>query len=267
MQAKILALYAAAQAAAVLVPSDQDVTTISDSGIIYKRDVTNVLNERTVCNADNCLRNLRDQRYSSSASNFCSTFIQSTVINTFYAVTTDKKTVMATPPVIIVTDVQVVNAAAITGTDTVTASACSCFIATPAPAIQQSLTLTTPIETQISTDILPTPTTIITQTSTITSNVAATETAYAGVRYGHRGCSVGTNGPNIESTTNYPTLQLCKARCMQVPECTAFQFTTYNPASPYCNLARVDANSWWYLYSAGNAICDSARLYDRNCAI
>lgn len=111
MQAKLLALFVAS-AAAVAVPSDSGSYIDEEHGIewlsgVEERSVKNALFERTVCNADNCLRNLRDARYSSSASVFCSTWIQSTVTNTQYAIQTDHQTVTQTPAPVIITDVVV----------------------------------------------------------------------------------------------------------------------------------------------------------------
>jgi len=204
MQAKLLALLAA-HAAAIAVPSEPDVTIDYKQGLAIPRDIARLVKERDVCNADNCLRNLRDKRYSSSASAFCSTFIQSTVVNTQYAIATDHKTNTETPPPVTVTNVIVeydrppslplcarcttctqecsccpssdlLNP---TATEIVTqystipdprykrgaqpyptwlsasyppervSSACSCFIPSPSPAIQQTVTLTTSTETVV----------------------------------------------------------------------------------------------------------------------
>lgn len=112
MQAKLLALLVA-QATAVAIPSEDTDSYIDlEKGIewptdVEARSVNNLFGRTNGCNADNCLRNLRDKRYSSSASEFCSTWIQSTVTNTQYAVQTDHQTVTQTPDPVIVTDVVV----------------------------------------------------------------------------------------------------------------------------------------------------------------
>lgn len=106
MQLLKFALLAAHVAAVALPADDGDYTIDYDNGIIY----SNSPEKRTGsngCNADNCLRNLRDKRYSSSASDFCSTWIQSTVTNTYYDVETDRSTKTQTPAPVIITDVAV----------------------------------------------------------------------------------------------------------------------------------------------------------------
>lgn len=106
MQPKLLALLAA-HAAAIAVPSDSPL--VQHAGGVMDQSVNPILDRRAaVCNADNCLRNLRDKRYSSSASVFCSTFIQSTVTNTFYDIATEQKTITETPPAVTITSNHVV---------------------------------------------------------------------------------------------------------------------------------------------------------------
>lgn len=104
MHFKLLAVLAA-NAAAIAVPGEASID--KRTNLITERSSSSIIKARTGsggCDADNVLRNLRDKRYSSSASAFCSTYIQSTVTNTDYttAVTTVTETV--TPATLTITE-------------------------------------------------------------------------------------------------------------------------------------------------------------------
>ncbi|EPS43552.1 hypothetical protein H072_2431 [Dactylellina haptotyla CBS 200.50] len=172
-----------------------------------------VLEERAQCNADNCLRNLKDQRYSSSASVFCSEWLRSTLTNTISVLSTVSVTATITPPHATLTSIsssiQTITAT-ITQTTTITApnggggmtlvkreiigypawlsatypatrvsSACSCFISDANPPFPATTTVTATNTLRV-TITLPTVTDTIlsvvpTQsTSTATSIVTAT---------------------------------------------------------------------------------------------
>lgn len=112
MQSKLVVVLAAAQAAAVALPSDSTGYVQGPNGVMWGPGEPHI-NARSnpvapVCNADNCLRNLRDKRYSSSASAFCSTFIQPTVTNTEYTIATEHKTEVVTPLPVTITNVETV---------------------------------------------------------------------------------------------------------------------------------------------------------------
>ncbi len=113
MQVKRLALFAVSAAAAAL-PAESEPYYDETTNTLSERSVKNEIFGRTtnpqgqVCNADNALRNLRDARYSVSASAFCSTWIQSTVTDTDYAVATTYNTATVTPEAATITDHAVV---------------------------------------------------------------------------------------------------------------------------------------------------------------
>ncbi|KAJ6444922.1 PAN domain-containing protein [Purpureocillium lavendulum] len=296
MQVKRLALFAVSAAAAAL-PADPEAYYDEATNTLSERAAKNdVLLGRTtpqgqVCNADNCLRNLRDARYSSSASLFCSTYIQSTVTDTAYAVATAYDTATVTPDAATVTDRAVVGATVTTGTDTVTvyttippagpvkrdnayppwlsasypgdrvSSACSCFISSPSPAIHQTVTLTTSTQTLTNTVTGETPTTTITLTSTSTTNVAATATSVITRRCGVVGC--GKILSTIEASLEYNTLAKCKARCLAVADCKSYSFG--GPLLPVCTLGRVSAKDFYSELSPLFPQCKLTKLYDASC--
>ncbi|GJN74754.1 PAN domain-containing protein [Purpureocillium lilacinum] len=287
MQAKLLALLAA-HAAAIAVPSEPDVTIDYKQGLAIPRDIARLVKERDVCNADNCLRNLRDKRYSSSASAFCSTFIQSTVVNTQYAIATDHKTNTETPPPVTVTNVIVDDLLNPTATEIVTqystipdprykrgaqpyptwlsasyppervSSACSCFIPSPSPAIQQTVTLTTSTETVVAVETLPPVTNTVDVTSTHTIDVVATQTATVGVTCGIKGCVWG-NDLLLQSTGSLPNIAACKALCTSNAQCQSFQ---WSEQYKYCNIGKAPATQFWATPS-----CSEFKVYDVACSI
>ncbi|UNI24913.1 hypothetical protein JDV02_010630 [Purpureocillium takamizusanense] len=288
MHAKLIALLAA-HAAAVAVPSEPNLTFDFEHGLV----TPNNLKERALtCNADNCLRNLRDKRYSSSASAFCSTYIQSTVVNTQYAVATDHQTSTQTPPPVTVTNVIVNDLNVPTATEVVTkystiadprykrdaaaayppwlsasypasrvSSACSCFISTPSPAIQQTVTLTTSTEVDLSVQTLPPVTNTVDVTSTHTINVIATETATVGVTCGIKGCVWGTSDKLLASSGSLPDIAACKALCASNPACQSFQ---WSDSYKHCNLGSVPATTFW---ASNSGYCDEFRVYDASCSV
>ncbi|UNI16777.1 hypothetical protein JDV02_003182 [Purpureocillium takamizusanense] len=296
MQVKSLALFAVSAAAAAL-PAESEPYYDENTNTLSERSVKNGIFGRTtpqgqVCNADNALRNLRDARYSVSASAFCSTWIQSTVTDTAYAVATGYDTATVTPEAATITDHAVVPATVTTGTDTITvyttippagpykrgqgayppwlsasypvervSSACSCFISAPSPAIHQTVTLTTSTQTLTNTVTAETPTTTITETSTSTTNVAATATSVVTRRCGVVGCGKITS--IIEASLQYKTLADCKARCLAVPSCKAYSFG--GPGTPVCTLGKVPAKDFYSELSPLFPQCKVTKLYDATC--
>ncbi|KAJ6437412.1 PAN domain-containing protein [Purpureocillium lavendulum] len=287
MQAKLLALFAV-KAAALAVRSEAD-TTVLEHGLVIPGNAARLVKARNVCNADNCLRNLRDKRYSVDASAFCSTYIQSTVVNTKYAIATDHQTSTQTPPPVTVTDVEVTDLLNPTATVVVTqystipdprynkrgaqpyptwlsasyppervSSACSCFIPSPSPAIQQTVTLTTSTETVVAVETLPPVTQTVDVTSTHTIDVIATETATVGVTCGIKGCVWG-NSLLLQSTNAFSTIAQCKALCASNPACQSFQ---WSQDLHYCNIGSAPATQFW-----ASPSCSNFKVYDLACSI
>ncbi|KAK2592676.1 hypothetical protein QQS21_009643 [Conoideocrella luteorostrata] len=300
MQAKLIALFAA-HAAAVAVPSNipspfaDDDPTPWPPAEAEARSIKQMMAARAdpaapVCNADNCLRNLRDKRYSASASDFCSIWIQSTITNTVYAVATDRQTVTQTPVPVTATAKATVDYTYVTGTETVTkyttiadpryakrqeniypawlstsypasrvSSACSCFIATPSPAIKETVTLTTSTDAQTATQTLDPVTNTITQTATNTIPAVAKQTIIGGgLRCGIKGCVSSSAYLKGFTISEVPTLQACKAACMARPDCKSFDWGINGGG---CALGSKAAADWWV-----NSYC-AYRIRDRDCEV
>ncbi|KAK6497004.1 hypothetical protein TWF481_001983 [Arthrobotrys musiformis] len=250
--------------------------------------------ERGRCNADNCLRNLRDHRYVSSASAFCSKWLQSTVTDTFYDVATTYTTVTSTPEVVTVTNDVSITITTTTGTNTIystvigdpryvkrgrighpkwldggypasrVSSACSCLIASPSPAVHLSITLTTSTATVVNTLTLPTSTTLTTLTVTQTQPVAATtsvpETVYCGL---HSCSTIPSRGPFQQIYPFRGTFEACRDICRGNSMCLSFEYAWFGGNVGSCQLMIQSANDAYWPEVAQR--CQSFRIYDRGC--
>ncbi|KAK6337178.1 hypothetical protein TWF718_009961 [Orbilia javanica] len=214
--------------------------------------------KRDGCHADNVLRLLRDKRYSSSASAFCSKFIQSTITDTVLAVATITTEATETPPL---TSVTVTEVSILTETDTSTStsfisttavpipnivkrsqiayppwlstqyspqrvsSACSCHITAPCPATHVTNTIVTGTATAFSKTITLPPvvstiTESVTTLTTITSIVATPKIINCKVT---PACRRGDRPPLGDIVFNY-THEQCKKRCLETAGCLSIQY-------------------------------------------
>ncbi|KAK6523039.1 hypothetical protein TWF281_002461 [Arthrobotrys megalospora] len=255
------------------------------------------IQERAACNADNCLRNLRDKRYSSSASLFCSKWLQSTITQTFYDVSTTYTTATSTPEVATITDDVTITELTTTGTVTIyptvtddpryakrgeigypkwlsgtypatrVSSACSCFIVSPSPVVHVSVTLTTSTATIVNTVTLPTITTFTTLTVTEAQPVAATTNVNVPIHCGIHGCpTIPSRGPFSQMYPFHGSWKDCRDVCRGNDLCVAFSYAAFGGGpTRSCQLLVQDASqSYWAELGLTN-FCDEFRLYDRGC--
>ncbi|KAI9150729.1 hypothetical protein HJFPF1_10505 [Paramyrothecium foliicola] len=255
-------LFFASYAAALAVRSNQPSLDPDHPGFVLKSGDE----KRAICNADNLLRNFRDKRYSSSAGEFCSLYIQSTITNVFETTATEHQTVTQYSDAPTVTDVTFLVVTVTTGTETVTrqasavnkrddsvayptwlaasypasrvSSACSCFIPAPSPAIQTSTTAVLGTETKVITQTLPpTDTTTVTVTSVSTENAVATQVVTVNPPCGLPGCPHAWLMPDA-SLTNIMLLMLVDiAICLATPRLLDIDVEAPPPRGMLCDQA------------------------------
>ncbi|KAI9837127.1 MAG: hypothetical protein M1837_003123 [Sclerophora amabilis] len=115
-----LALYVGSSWALPAKPEPLDVcpdATLAEGKSCFPQEG---ISKRAVCNADNLLRNLRDARYSVSASAFCSDYIRKTVTATIPVTGTATITDTVTPAPVVNTVVDSATVTAVTTTTTTT---------------------------------------------------------------------------------------------------------------------------------------------------
>ncbi|KAF3931103.1 hypothetical protein ABW20_dc0107367 [Dactylellina cionopaga] len=219
--------------------------------------------KRAACNADNALRNLRDKRYSSSASIFCSVFLQSTITNTLTAAATSPPTVTATPPAKTITISQsVIITNSVTTFTTLYPPAESTFVKRgdniPYPPW---ISATYPISR---TTLAPLTSTV---TSSFTSTVSAISTSVIigpPIACGPIGCS---NGPGFfGQQAGLPDVASCKSACAGMPTCKSYQFGIPGSTS-ICNLYTVEVAVTYAPGHSTDDICKTFKFYDIQCVV
>ncbi|KAK6352125.1 hypothetical protein TWF730_008956 [Orbilia blumenaviensis] len=249
------------------------------------------------CNADNALRNLRDKRYSSSASLFCSEWLQSTLTNTLQITATASATATETPEPITVTvpeTVTITNIETTYQTEYPTAvntfvkrgeigypawlsatypasrvsSACSCFIESPSPAVTETFTTTVATVTNTATTTLGPLT--ATETSFATATASATETVTItgpSIACGIIGC-VGIPGSQGFLDQTYAEIASppdgVSARTIQ--ECKNFCLSTSGCVTYQFGLDAVGGFVFCNVFSLGvDVVQDSGSASDPTC--
>ncbi|KAK6523384.1 hypothetical protein TWF281_001364 [Arthrobotrys megalospora] len=241
------------------------------------------------CDADNALRNLRDKRYSSAASIFCSEWLQSTITNTLLVTATASATATETPQPVTVTvpeTVTVTNTETSYTTEYPTAvntfvkrgeipyptwlsasypatrvsSACSCFIPTPSPAATTTLTTTVATQTNTATTTLEpltdTATSFITATASATTII--TETGPE-VPCGVTGCGDGTGFFDQSSQSSAAG---CLAYCEADSSCKSFQWGV-----GICNIFDVEVAGTYAIGTSTDPTCSDFKFYDVKCVL
>ncbi|KAJ6441413.1 PAN domain-containing protein [Purpureocillium lavendulum] len=279
-------VYLVAQAAAAALP-DPDPAHVQ--GTIP--EVRQHHKPRAACNNDNVLRAMRDKRFSSSASDFCSTYIRPTVTQTAYA-STEHQTVTATPTetVFDVSTRTVVNTMGIHTTyiySTIddprynwkrdapayptwlgqtyepsrVSSACSCLITSPAAPAQQTVSVTDPV-TVTDTDFLPTATVTVHTTTKKNIYTVPTVTATLGIECGLRGC---TYDSYVLRSTNEKAFSDCVYQCGYWGNCVSIQ---WNAIDSFCNLLTDNATVVYNPETANNLdYCRNYQIYDWQCVM
>ncbi|UNI16561.1 hypothetical protein JDV02_002987 [Purpureocillium takamizusanense] len=283
MHLRSLAVFAV-QAAAVALP-DPDPSQVYGAAARWNQ-------RRAACHDDNVLRNLRDKRFSASASEFCSTYIQSTVTQTAYESTTHQ-TVTATPVETVAATTIVYTATFTPGIHTTyvwstiqdprynwkrdapayptwlpvtyepsrVSSACSCFITSPAAPAQQTVS-STGVLTITDTDVLPTVTTTLVSTVTTELFTVPTVTATVGIECGLRGC---TTEDWVLMSRNEPKFEDCVSLCKIWGNCVSLQ---WNAVDSICNLLKDNATVVYNPNTPDNlAACRNFQIYDWQCVI
>ncbi|RVD88915.1 uncharacterized protein DFL_003078 [Arthrobotrys flagrans] len=245
----------------------------------------------TGCNADNALRNLRDSRYSSSASIFCSVWLQSTLTDTLSVTATSSATSTETPEPVTVT---ISATDTITNTETVytteyptavntfakrgeigyptwlaatypatrVSSACSCFIASPSPPVVTTFTTTVATVTNTATTTLDALTN--TETSFITVTASATKVITETgpeIPCGATGCS---NGSGFLDATAATQIGQCQAFCLSHASCKSFQFSA---TFGHCNIFEVEVKDAYATGFSTNPVCSLFKFYDIRCVV
>ncbi|KAK6499121.1 hypothetical protein TWF481_011692 [Arthrobotrys musiformis] len=239
------------------------------------------------CNADNALRNLRDARYSSSASLFCSEWLQSTITNTLSLTVTASATATETPePVTVTTETTdtVTNTETTFTTEYPTAvntffkrgeigyptwlaatypatrvsSACSCFISSPSAAITATYTTTVATVTNTATTTLEPLTG--TETSITTATASATTVAVQTgpeIPCGVVGC---TNGAGFIDWQSLADRAACKSLCKSTTGCLSYQWSSW-----HCTLFDVEVGETYATGYSTDVNCANYRFYDARC--
>ncbi|KAK6508035.1 hypothetical protein TWF481_006451 [Arthrobotrys musiformis] len=244
---------------------------------------------RSGCNGDNLLRNLRNRKYSSSASIFCSEWLQSAA-TTIPATATIFVTVTSAPEVETIIQTRTTT---VTGTDTVlttifptaintlvkrveipyppwlantypparVSSACSCFVVPPTGGV---LTLTAVTQTNTRTESLLSLTATQTSLVTQTASVTATSVIEGGpVPCGVIGC---TDSDGFYDQLEGSTLAGCRNFCQNTPSCQSFQFGSPN-SDTVCNIFETNVADAYANGFSSDANCQQFRFYDLRCLV
>ncbi|KAF3187553.1 hypothetical protein TWF225_004258 [Orbilia oligospora] len=249
------------------------------------------LQERSGCNGDNLLRNLRDRKYSSSASTFCSEWLQSAA-TTLAATATLSITVTSTPGAGTIIQARTTT---ITGVDTIittvfptaintfvkrveipyppwltstypparVSSACSCFIVPPTGGLL-TVTATAATRTTTRTEVLLSIT--ATQTSLVTQTASATTTSViegGPVPCGVIGC---TDSDGFYDQLQGSNLVGCRTFCQNTPSCQSFQFGSLG-SDTVCNIFDTNVADAYANGFSSDINCQQFRFYDLRCLI
>ncbi|KAK6532664.1 hypothetical protein TWF281_006843 [Arthrobotrys megalospora] len=254
------------------------------------------LRRRAACNADNALRALRDQRYSSSASAFCSVFIQSTITDIVSAPATVTTETMQTPPPtsITVTDVSTsteTDSSTVTSFSPITdlptqniakrseipyppwltasyppsriSSACSCFITAPLPPTHVTNTVITGTVTAFSKTITLPPvvstiTESVTTVVTTTAVVSAPKVIHCNVVPACRRLDRPPSGLSFDVSR-----EDCRTSCVNTPGCLSIQWG--GPGTSACFLSGYSVADTWAEISLTSSICNTFFMDDVEC--
>ncbi|KAI9676054.1 MAG: hypothetical protein M1817_000797 [Caeruleum heppii] len=252
------------------------------------------LSKRQTCNADNLLRNLRDKRYSSSASAFCSKFIQSTIESTVSVAASTTTTATSTPAPIVESVVESSTSVVLSTTTTTSfgteatvtlkkreavpypsflattyapsrvSSACSCLV-TPSPAATSSVTVTTGTNTLTDTITLdPSTTTTTSTTTTVTSSTSTATVVDSSLQCGRPGC--GRSERTLAVLQPLP-MSGCAQQCNMQPLCTFYQVAGSDPNFMTCTLYRGTFQEVYDQISSSIPACQPFRFFDRRCPL
>ncbi|EPS37274.1 hypothetical protein H072_9019 [Dactylellina haptotyla CBS 200.50] len=247
------------------------------------------------CDSDNLLRNFRDKRYSASASDFCSAWLQSTITNTLSVTATVDATATETPvpntatlsETVTITNTETtlttdyptaVNTFAKRGSDVPypgwlaatfppvrVSSACSCFIPSPSPVVVLTATTTVATQTNTATTTLEpltnTVTTLITQTASATATQVITGES---IPCGATGCSngIGYLGYSDDATT----LTACKDFCKSSEGCLTFQFGSTADYT-ICHIFETPLADTYATGESTDGLCTPYKFYDVRCVV
>ncbi|KAK6513239.1 hypothetical protein TWF506_009399 [Arthrobotrys conoides] len=249
------------------------------------------LQGRSGCNGDNLLRNLRNRKYSSSASIFCSAWLQGTA-TTVAASTTVSVTVTSTLGAGTITQTRTTT---ITGVGTVfttvfptaintfvkrveipyppwltstylparVSSACSCFIVPPTGGVL-TVTATAATQTNTRTEIVLSITT--TRTSVVTQTASATTTSVIEgglVPCGVIGC---TDSDGFYDQLEGSNLAGCRTFCQNTPSCQSFQFGSLNSGT-VCNIFDTNVADAYANGFSTDVNCQLFKFYDLRCLV
>ncbi|KAF3927966.1 hypothetical protein ABW20_dc0109304 [Dactylellina cionopaga] len=253
------------------------------------------LSKRAACDSDNALRNLKDKRYSSSASIFCSAWLQSTITNTLSVTATSSATTTETPPAdtaVVSETVTVTNTETTVTTEYPTAvntfvkrgddvpyptwlttayapsrvsSACSCFITSPSAPVVLTATTTIATQTNTATVTLSPLTNTVTTFFTDTASATATQVITGPeIPCGATGCSNAVGF--IDATLEASTAEACKTFCQGNSSCKSFQFGLI-PDYSVCHIFETEvAETYANGYSTDEG-CTPFKFYDVKCIV
>ncbi|KAF1985475.1 hypothetical protein K402DRAFT_464464 [Aulographum hederae CBS 113979] len=246
------------------------------AGIAGASPIVEFLEPRAACNADNCLRDLKNSKNSDAASVFCSTFIQPIVTLTSLVDTTEYTSLTFTPDPIteVATITQVQTSTMVSTTYTGTprlrddiplaqkravsnsapypsflattypasrvSSACNCFISTPAPTTTTTVTsISATVTVTVSVTLNPSTVTSTSTAVTVTTDTISTAVPIdQGLICGVRAREINGSGPS-----DY-------GRQIDITAKVPFDFGVANhEALNYCsNLCNQDSQcKWWAL--------------------
>lgn len=219
-----------------------------------------------VCHSNNLLRNLRDKRYSVSASAFCSTYIQSTVTETANVLAVTTETAVITPDAVTVTSTNFVTLPntfekraaqpyptwlPATYPPQSVSSACSCFVSPSAP-VTVTTTITTGTNTVSTTTTAPTP------TSTITVDAQ-----------GHCAVPGCHQSRALKTTVNEAfTARDCINQCAGTSSCQVVQFGADGSGSSrtyYCNMFAAPIAEVYASGTSTDSYCSTYLFFEVGC--
>ncbi|EPS42052.1 hypothetical protein H072_3954 [Dactylellina haptotyla CBS 200.50] len=274
---------------------DKFFTLVALTALSHALPDNSPLTGRANCNADNCLRNLRDKRYSISASQFCSMWLQKTVTDTLSVTVAQSVTATETPPantLILSETVTITDTETILTTDYPTAvntfvkrggdipyppwltatyppvrvsSACSCFISSPSAPATITTTLTVATETETATETLLPLTDIVTSVFTATASATVTQVITGPeIPCGAVGCSNAIGF--LDTDPSAATVADCKAFCSSNASCQSFQFGETIAGDTGCNIFENQVADSYAIGYSNSPDCNF-RFYDARCTV
>ncbi|KAK6526175.1 hypothetical protein TWF281_011210 [Arthrobotrys megalospora] len=249
------------------------------------------LQERSGCNGDNLLRALRNRKYSSSASIFCSEWLQSSATTVFVTATLSV-TATSTPEVDFVFETDTITLTEVDTTFTTifptavntfvkrvdvpyppwlaatypasrVSSACSCFVTLPSGG---AFTATATVATQTNTETETLAPITNTETAFVTQTASATATSViegGPVPCGVVGC---TDGDGFLDQSVGSGLTDCKTFCQSTPSCQSFQFGSVD-AGTVCNIFDTDVADAYANGFSTDVNCQQFMFYDPRCIV